>query len=665
MADAPTQPSSGDDRKITAGKIRSLYEASNKSIARELREFEIAKSFLANEQWVSWNRTTNSVASVPRDPNRVRRTNNRLTPSTRTIMAKLLRRALVFEVPPMGSDDATIQGARTAAAVLHHTHSEHKWEQLREEQILGAWQGGTGLLAVDWDPQAGTGLGVNPETGKEFGTGDIVCSALSIAEVATVPGTRDIERARWWIRAVALPPEEVRDRYGLNALPQADVQGAVSPLKFSGENTDEVKANLTLVLHYYERPFGKQPGQVAVMVGDKLIDGPKPWPFKFKDRLNVVALRDIFVLTRWTGDAILWTAIPQQTGLNLSESSIAEHMKLAANARIAVPAGSIDDLDQFTDEVAEVFEYVPVGGQKPDWMSPPQMPAWWQQEPERLSRDIDDVLGVHDISRGEAPSGVDSGVALSLLAEQDDTPVGKFARASSEAWGRYASLVLSIYEQKVTGGDQREARIDVPGQPPETRRWSGEAFKGQTTAVVPFDAVSPMSRTAQFSRAKTLWDMKIISDPKQFARLAEMPGADDFTEGLDPDVAKARRENHALSLGEVLIPAPFDHHATHIAEHNRFRKSPRYEELTDDGRLLIDLHVAGHAAIEAEEKAKLVGMIEGGAPALAAGAHADEPDPIDPAAIAPPMPPAGGPAPAGMPPAPGDAAVAEDPGAIQ
>lgn len=635
-------------REISAKQVRDLWQKGTRATSREIREYQIARSFLSNAHWVRWDRTRNTVAAMPRDPTRLQRTNNRLTPSTRTIMAKLLRRPLVFEVPPMASDDASIQGSRKAAAVLHHAHREHDWERLRREVASASWEGGTGLLALDWDSSAGAELQADTN-GRKVGTGDIVCSALAINEATTVAGCRDIERARWWIRASALPPEDVQATYKLTAKPGADASAAGYPLDSANDDSDGRQSDkaLCVVLHYYERPFAGSPGQILVVVNDRIVQR-SPWYFPFTDRLNVTAMPDIAVKGRWNGDAILWAAVAQQTGLNLAETSIANHMRAASNARLVAPIGSLDDAEDFTDTVGEVIEYVPVGGRSPEWLSPPGMPAWWATEPNRLKADIDDILGLHDVSRGGAPGGVDSGVALQLLAEQDDTPIGRMAREQADAWARFASMVLELYADKVN--ETRKARVDVPGQPPETRDWIGSDFAGQTVASVPFDAVSPMSSTAMWSRAMALWNAKIITDPKQFARMAEASDAD-MADNFDHDVSRAQRENHQMTVGLIALPAKFDDHAKHVKTHNEFRKSSRYEEMGDQDRKVVDDHIQSHEVLAAEEMAQqqLRTAVD---PNFAAAAQAHEPAPlggplplpVDPNAPAPnaaPMPPAG------------------------
>src|SRR5688500_7833274 len=94
------------DTAVTAGRIRETWEASQKASAKERQAFWTNSAFLGNEQWVTWDVRSNVLIETPRTDDRLRRTENRLWPSSRTIIAKLLKRPLVFEVPPTAADDA-------------------------------------------------------------------------------------------------------------------------------------------------------------------------------------------------------------------------------------------------------------------------------------------------------------------------------------------------------------------------------------------------------------------------------------------------------------------------------------------------------------------------------------------------------------------------------
>lgn len=597
---------SKDDTTLSAKFVSEKYKKSAQAMRRERYEFAINRAFLSGDQWVYWDRPRDVLRNLPRDPARVRATVNKLWPASRHLMAKLLSRPLVFEVPPADSDDATVRGAHTAEAVLLDLHREHKWEELRESLAWNTWLGGTSVLAVDWDPKAGPTIGTLPISGEPFGTGEICSSSLTVLEVGWEPGTRDAERGLWWIRAQGLPPTEVQATYNLSVTPKADAGAAEGYLgrNLIREDRAETPVDLSLVLTYYERPNPKRPeGVVCTVVGDKIVDGPHPWPFPFKDRLNMIVFRETKVAGRATGDTVYSAAVPIQTAYNASWSNIIEHLKLAGNARLMLPEGSVEGLDELSDLPGEMFTFNAAAG-TPQWLTPATLPAWVLEEPQMLSAQIDDITGLHDVSRGVAPTNVDSGVGLSVLVEQDSTPLGALTRELAGGFERYGTLVLKLYENKVK--ETRTSRIRVQGRIPEVVNWTGKSLAGQTVVNVPMDAVMPRSRAAMLSFAERMLTIGVLPKdrPDIFAKIADIPDQDSLLEGVDPDAAKALRENHLMSIGQTPIPKDFDNHATHIARHNVFRKSARYETMDPEMAQLVDLHIQGHETMAAEEAGK-------------------------------------------------------------
>ncbi|MER3461443.1 MAG: hypothetical protein C4303_10390, partial [candidate division GAL15 bacterium] len=94
--------------------------------------------------------------------------------------------------------------------------------------------------------------------------------------------------------------------------------------------------------------------------------------------------------------------------------------------------------------------------------------------------------------------------------------------------------------------------------------------------------------------------MGLIKNVDQYARMIEMPQQSDIVEAVDPDIAKARRENHMLAQGIPTPPDDFDNHSVHIKEHNDFRKSARYALLPPDIKGDITTHIQAHETLAAE-----------------------------------------------------------------
>lgn len=602
--DRALEPTPGTD-EFGPGTVLDRYNAGLKQLRGPQFGYWLNHSYVLGDQWIYHNPQTNTLEPFPHDDERIQATINRIWPASRTVIAKLVSRPLQFYVPPTGADDATIKAAKTAESILAAVHREHDWEGMREDAAWAAWKGGTGAMCVSWDPKAGTPL-AQREDGKEFGTGDTVEEALNITEFVVEPGVKNAETARWWIKAVALPPEQVQATYNLKTTPPADATAASTPfmrklMQISNSMDSEVLVPLTRVFTYYERPNPlRKEGKIAVVVDNKIVDQSK-WLFPFKDKLNLVTFVETRIEGQWVGETVMKAARPVQNAINQSWSAIIEHMKLAGNARLPMPQSAIDQIDQLTDLAGEIIPW-PDGTEFPQWLSPPQMPQWWIEEPDRLRNELDDILGVHEVSRGDAPGRVESGLAISILVEQDSTPIGRLTKEMAGAFGRLAELVLRLFEANVT--ETRKAVVKTPGQPPKSMPWVGRELKGQVVAEVPLDSVMPRSRAAQEAQADKLLQMGLITTITEWARVADVPLDKDVLELVSPDVAKARRENATMALGVVQVPAAFDDHNIHVAEHLTFMKSAEWDLLKPEVQEIILLHVQGHTTMSAEELGK-------------------------------------------------------------
>ena len=637
--------STGKDPE-SASQVRSLYWEAVQGIRSELRDYWLNHAFLHGHQWIFWSEVDGRLDDIPSDPDRVQATINRIWPNTRTIISTLMSRELQFEVPPNAADDAHIRGARLAETIARAVHNDHNWEQMREQLYYAVWKGGTAAVCVDWDEDANEILSDDTQ-GSPLNEGDTYEQHLNITQFVVEPGTIYPEEARWWIKTVALPPEEVEGMFDLERTPPSDATASLAPfhrkLMAYDRGGDSELTDLTLVMTYYERPNPKTPEGKVCTVVDQQVVFEDVWPFPFKDRLNLVVLTETPRENRWTGDTVLSAARPIQTLLNVAWSSVVEHMKQAGNARLLIPMSSIEIMNQASDMAGELLPYNDSLPVKPAYLSPPQMPGWWIDMPDRLAAQMDDIMGVHDISRGSAPANIESGFGLTILAEKDTTPVTRLARETSRAFGRLMSMVLAIYEDKTKSKSvTRRSLVRVPGNAPLTVVWNGKDLKGQTTAFVPYDAVVPRSRASSLEMAKDMLQAQLITTLPEFVAVADLAGGRDVLAATSPDVDQARRENSQFGLGRQSIPRQWHDHKLHISEHNAYRKTVDFEMLDEEEKQMIADHIQAHATLGAEEigDSRARSNID---PALAAA-----PTPAEGPVVAP-LPPAGVPGQVGLP----------------
>lgn len=627
----------GDEPKAgIAGWVREQWERGDHALALERREFWLNYAFIEGEQWVYWHPSRREVAEFPRadDDDRVRLVANRMRPNLVTLLAKLTKTNLGFEVLPTAADDAELAGARLAEHLLESHRLETGWESVRRDNLWNCFLGATSAIALEWDPNAGEPLGVDDETGNVVGEGNIVLTPLAITEFTLEPGSKDQRDARWVIIASAMPPGQAREKYGLDHEPTADTSMSSGPLQRRLWNDRGFPTNVELSTIYtlYERPSKSKPkGRHVVVCGDEVLhDGA--WPFPWKDRLNVRVFRQQQLPKRWTGATVLTDARPLQVAFNAAVSNLSEHMKLAGNARLAVPDTSGIEDEDLTDTPGEIVRYDGTSSAPPAYIAPPNLPRWLIDHANRLESQIDDVMSVHDISRGQAPGDRNSGLALSVLAEKDETPLGLMAHDQAEGWGELASMALKLWEAKVP--EQRTARVATETGVPVVRTWTGRQLRGQTRATVPLDTVLPRSRVALQAWIMSIGEkfpQAMPTNAAALARMMDLPSSVMFGEMADADVAQAQNENHLMSVGVIPaldddpFPQEFDNHAVHIAEHNRLRKSRAYIYAEEWVRRIVDAHITAHERL-AQDQALDQAKLNQAMPGAGALPQAGEPD---------------------------------------
>lgn len=612
-----------------AVRVQGRWDEAGRMMHQARRSYWQNLAFYAGQQWVWWSDQRNLLMPYPRQTaplgaGRVRLVCNRFGPNIINVWARLLRSELTFEVPPTDSADNVVEAAKKGEKILESARRDQGWETIRADEILAALLGGTSAVVVEWDQYAGKPLQFDHGTDQvRIGTGDVVLRSANVNEFAIEPGVRRPEDARWGILGTAMSCAAAQDQYGLSWLPRPDTKAATSALNYASMSEGYGRArgqSECLVLCYYERP-NRQTRKGAygcVINGVTVHEGP--WPFEF-DELNFHVFRQKRIDGKVLGITYADDAVQIQTAYNHARSVLQEHLKLAGNARVVAPFGSLNE-DDLAGPAGSILWYSPDGaGSTPGYMIPPTLPRWVTDEAQTLADELDNVMNVHDISRGIGFSRA-TGAGLSFLAEQDDSALGHMVFEQKQRWERIGTQVLTLYGNRAT--ETRQAYDDVAPGITDRVSWNGAELQGQYRVTVPLDAVTPRNAAARLANAKDLWDRKIITDPRRYARMVGLP-ADEFAQLLDPDAENANRENMLMVLGKAQLVEPFDDNPVHIAEHNdRLRKTDSYKYAAPDIKKIIDDHISWHEKNEAQQYArqKAIAQVD---PAASTIAQADAP----------------------------------------
>lgn len=598
--------------------VREAWQDADHTLIDERSNFWCNLAFFEGHQWVWWDRNRRELNEVTResDQDRVLATINKIRPRINSLLGRMTTRPLVFEVAPTAVDDATLTAAATGSHVLEARRVDDNWEELRTDALFSTLMSGTSLVVPEWDAEAD----------------EVTLEAFNLAEFSLEPGTRRPRDARWMIVARALPPKQIKAWYDLDFTPKGTHARVSSPLHRRLSTSrgahglgsyDHVET--ATVYKFWQRPDRKgNGGRVVTVVDDQVIE-EIDWPYPFDELPGHVFRADIIPM-QWMGDTPMNSARPVQVAYNAIRSTMLENAKLAGNNRLMIPIGAGLDDFEWSDEPGQIIPFIPDNGEKPQYLQAPSLPRDFRYETERLDNELDDILYTHATSRGMAPGDRNSGLALSILAEKDDTPLGTMARDQQQGWSRIGAQVLMLYAEHVS--KPRTSRTKGPDNVPVTIEWNGKMLGNQFDVRVPLDTVMPHSRAATQAM---LVDLK-QSFPEQFQgldastfmRLLDLHGVEHLRETMDDDVANAMYENTMMAQGEVMIPEPWHDHTVHMAEHNRERNSVRYRLASDEVKETFRLHMEAHQKMIAEEIAKQQAL-NAAMPGLGAMPQADEP----------------------------------------
>ena len=604
--------------------VEELYTEATRHVIGPLQQYWLNHAFVRGLQWLRWNTAVTRLSEQVEDRDRIQAVFNKMRANQRTIISNLTQRTLSFEVTPTGPDDESVRAARLGEAILRDLHRGQRWEVIREEHMQATCKGGTAALIVEIDPDSGLPT-VKP---------------LSLAEFVVEAGSRNAETARWAIKVEAVPPKVGKNIFSLAKEPPSDAHSGLAPFQHKilhqswGSNSNVPE--LTKVLTYYERPMGKSKGGFQVIVDGKVIQKGK-WPYPFEDRLPIAVSRETVEENQWWGTTYMDDVRKVQVILNGIWSGIAEHAKELGTIRALFPASAEPFVEEMVDKPG--FQPWPDGVELPEYLEQPRLQNWYEAVLDRASMMIDDIMGVHDVSRGLAPPNIESGSGLSILAEKDASPTGRLIKETARCWQEVAQMALQVYQTTQT--KERTIVIDA-GFGPERFPHRGADLSAEFEVNVPQEEIEPRSRIGMIQQADKMLQMGLIQSPAQYIRIAELPGAENLIAGISPQIAKAKRENSELARGEISNPEwhKQDDHDVHIEEHQAFMSTKRWELLPEELQKLFTNHVQMHKNFAAENKASDIKMA--GAQAMAEQAVAPIPD----IGQGPPAaPPQGGPPP--------------------
>jgi len=540
---------------------------------------------------------------------------NHIAPIVETRLAKLGRVKASISVRPSSSDSKDENAAKFSTRILSATCDENKLLDLMSEANTWSEVCGTVFYKIGWNSEKGELAGVD-EKGKPVYEGDVelsVCPPYEIFPDST--NASDMRNVKSIIHAKAYPVEVIKEIWGKEVqgeqidvftLSSSDVLGGLGYTGNAPKVLFEKKDGYAIVIERYERPTKARPdGTLTIVAGDKLLyHGILPYQNLYNKKRGLPFVRQTCIKQAGSffGNSVIERIIPVQRAYNAVKNRKHEFINRISMGVLAVEDGSVD-IDNIEEEglsPGKVLIYRQ-GSTPPHLLDAGSVPNDFDVEEDKLLDEFMTISGVNDSKKYMKIANSNlSGVALSLLVEQDDTRLSITADSIRSAVKEIGMQILLLYKQFAI--NKRMKRISGDTGEVEMVYFNSSDI---TADDIIFDTDNELAETPA-SRKNTVLEILKLGllnnekgqlDERMKSRVLDMLGFGNWENGRDISdlhIKKAIKENLAISRGEEIEVIETDDHELHIAEHTKYLVG----EYKGDVEKLLE-HIRTHKRFEA------------------------------------------------------------------
>ncbi len=523
---------------------------------------------------------------------------NHIAPIVETRLSRLNRVRPRPIARPFSNTDCDVNSAKLATKILDSAREKTHLSDV-VSQVTG-WSEvcGTAFYKVTWDNSDGGDVAVSACSPFEIYPDSNVCQ--SIAECNSL------------IHAKVYSVAEIATRWGVDVKGETvrvfniDATSGVGGLGYNStvpSVTQETKQGQALVIERYTQPDGDNPdGKLEIVVGDKLVysgalpymlgdNGKRIFPFIRQTSAEQVGC--------FWGASIVERLIPVQRAYNAVKNRKHEFINRLAMGVLTVEDGSVDtdNLEEEGLSPGKILVYRQ-GAVKPQLMDSGNVPSEFGDEEDRLLQEFVTISGVSEFARNSTtPDNVTSGVALQLIAEQDDIRLASSIDSVKASIKALAKCILRLYKQFVSYS--RLMRYTDGQNSAEVFYFSGCDI-GSDDVV--FETENELSDTPATRRTMVfdLLNAGILSDKDgklseaNKAKVLAMMGFGNWEAAQDMaqlHMNRADKENVDIDNAHVL---EVDDHDIHIERHTRFVIANDADNVDEEYRNKVMAHITAH-----------------------------------------------------------------------
>jgi len=545
---------------------------------------------------------------------------NHIAPVIEARLSKLGKVTPSLNVRPSSSSEADYYSSKLAKSILNNVVDKNTFKDVIKKASYWSEITGTAFYKLTWENNDGEVIG-NVD-GKAIKSGDVKISVCSPFEIYPDSNSADdICDCKSIIEARVFPVDEINEKYNkfftgedidIFELGNSSFLSGMSGRSNITKVTHSKKHNQVLLIERYEKPTANDPkGRFTIVCENELLyDGPLPYiignhngyAFPFVKQVSIKQVGCFW------GNSVIERCIPIQRAYNAIKNKKHEFIERLTSGILTVEDGSVDVDNLETEGLApgKILIYRN-GSTPPSYLSPGSVPTEIEKEEEKLLEELNILSSTSDMMvSSNIPNSVNSGSALSILIDQDNSRLSLAAENIRSSIISVGKIILRLYKQ-FASTPRLLKTTDSTGLT-QVAYWKNSDITSEDVILETSneldDSISKNKNMVISLIEKGLFaDENGVISSSNKSKLLHMFGITNFDQYEDLrelHKSKASKENNDIS--DLSSPLEIDDHDIHIYEHTRFLICDDSKGLTEDGRAKLLEHIALHKKMLKETK---------------------------------------------------------------
>ncbi len=552
---------------------------------------------------------------------------NHIAPIIETRISKITSSTPSVSVVPASTDTIDIESAKLSKEILKAVSNRLNLVDIEKSATTWSEICGTAFYKVIWDTNTGRMVATD-EHGNSVNEGDVTIEVVSPFEIFPDNlSCEHLEDCKSIIHAKAVPVEEIKLQWGVDVESEkvhaftldgkANYLGGLGYDAHINKIADIELTGHCILIERYNRPSKKYPnGRLTIVAGNQLLfDGDLPYingdlggrVFPFVKQISNSLPGNFF------GVSVIDRLIPIQRAYNAVRNRKHEYFNRAVMSVLAVEDGSVDtdalEVEGLSPGKVLVYRQ---GSKVPEIMQNPKLNIDFDEEEERLLGEFKTVSGVSDMMTDSYSqyTGM-SGVALELLAEQDNSRLATALDSIKLAIKNVAKYCLRLYKQYAVL--PRLTKISGENGGVQMYYWDQNEINSDD---VVFDTSSDSGENTAQKRAMLLdlikqgllYDKDGGFSQSTRKRCLDLLGFGMWENSVDLttlQINHAQEENLSFCSNSPVEIMPIDNHKIHIDEHIAFILGGELKKKANSKKIIAQIlaHIEEHKKLlKLEEK---------------------------------------------------------------